>query len=266
MARPLIAVTGPELGGTGMWLFTWLAVYLAGGWAVRLTPGSPTFSERLGPMEGLILTGGADVAPSLYEGEDEDVLKAIDESEPQRTHYLIGLVLYPLLTLLRRLLARRPDEGPYAGLDADRDNLELGLLHTAMEQGLPILGICRGMQLINVAYGGSLYKDLTELYTEHPQIRSLLPRKHVEIAPDSRLADILGARSATVNALHNQAVRDLGSHLRVCAREPSGVVQAIEHESRTYVIGVQWHPEFLPQKVTMRRLFRGLVDAARARR
>ncbi|MFO7597619.1 MAG: gamma-glutamyl-gamma-aminobutyrate hydrolase family protein, partial [Desulfocurvibacter africanus] len=97
---------------------------------------------------------------------------------------------------------------------------------------------------------------------EIPQVRTVFPRKEVLLEPDSRLASILGATSARVNALHDQAVKTLGSDLRVVAREPSGVVQAIEHTRRPLALGVQWHPEFMPQIASQQNIFRALVRQA----
>lgn len=150
----------------------------------------------------------------------------------------------------------------YSGsIDRERDRLERALITRAIDEGKPVLGICRGMQLINVVMGGTLIQSLDHFYVEVPQARSVLPVKHVAITPGSLLSTVFEREHLWVNALHKQAVSALGEGLRVSARETTGVIQAIESE-RAWCVGVQWHPEFLPQKMTQQRLFRSLVHAA----
>ncbi|WP_026331371.1 gamma-glutamyl-gamma-aminobutyrate hydrolase family protein [Thioalkalivibrio sp. ALE11] len=254
--RPVIAITGPDQGGGPAWLFTALAVWRAGGRPLRLRPGKPRSHRR---FDGLVVGGGADVDPELYgetlpEGPDA---AAIRQAERRLSQRLIGYLFYPALWLLRRLF-----QSHGGVLDTDRDRLEKALIHRALDEHRPILGICRGMQLVNVVRGGTLHRDLAEFYVETPQARSLLPVKRVRLDPHSRLAAILGDPPLHVNALHDQAVDRLGQGLNVAGREPSRVVQAIETE-QDFCIGVQWHPEYLPQKTRHQRLFRALVTAAR---
>ncbi len=256
--RPVIAITGPDQGGGPAWLFTALAVWRAGGRPLRLRPGKPRSHCH---FDGLVVGGGADVDPELYgetlpEGPDAASIRKAERRLSQR---LIGYLFYPALWLLRRLF-----QSHGGVLDTDRDRLEKALIHRALDEHRPILGICRGMQLINVVRGGTLQRDLAEFYVETPQARSLLPVKPVALEPRSRLADILGDHTLHVNALHNQAVDDLGRGLQVAGRETTGVVQAIEAE-RDWCIGVQWHPEYLPQKRRHQRLFHALVQAATQR-
>lgn len=263
MKRPLIGVTGPDRGGLAAWLFTRLAVARAGGRAVRITPGRDHPVDRL---DGLIIGGGADVDPNLYGEDPAEFMAEIKASEPRLSQRLLGYLFYPLLWLIRRLLLIRT-----TGMDADRDGLEERLIRTALDRDLPLLGICRGMQLLNVVCGGTLHRNLKGFYTEHPQVRSVLPRKTVEIDPASDLARCLGTDPCRVNALHDQAVDRLGRGLRSVAREASGVIQAIEYHDNgdrdaRFVVGVQWHPEFLPQKKRQQALFRALIEVARKRR
>ena len=257
MRRPLIGVTGPDRGGLAAWLATWLAVRRAGGRAVRITPRRP--HAGLVP-DALIIGGGADVDPILYGAQHVKLLQELEAVEPRRVQRLLGLILYPLLWLLRRTLLTR-----FSGSDADRDRLEQTLIRDALERGVPLLGICRGMQLLNVVCGGTLHQGLEGFYEEHPQIRSVLPRKRVVLSEGSRLRDILGCANCAVNALHDQAIDRLGDGLQPVAREPSGVVQAVEHTGAPFAVGVQWHPEYLPQRRDQQALFRALVDAARFR-
>jgi putative glutamine amidotransferase len=144
-----------------------------------------------------------------------------------------------------------------------RDALESALIDEADARGVPMLGICRGAQLINVRRGGTLYRDLADYYMESTQITTLLPYKPVAVVADSRLEEILGRSRMYVNSLHRHAVRETGEHIRIAACEDSGVVQAIEDPRRAFLIGVQWHPEYLPQRPEQRRLFAALVAAAR---
>ncbi|MCG5515924.1 MULTISPECIES: gamma-glutamyl-gamma-aminobutyrate hydrolase family protein [Ectothiorhodospira] len=255
MARPRIGVTGPDRGGVAAWIMTWWAIWRAGGKAIHITPGRPRSCREL---DGLVIGGGADVDPSLYGQDPLSLIREIDATEIGWRQRILGFVLYPLLWLLRRVLYTKRHGG-----DADRDRLERTLILEALDQGLPMLGICRGMQLLNVVCGGTLHQNLEGFYQEHPQVRSVLPRKVVTLTEGSRIAELTGAEPLSVNALHNQAVADLGQDLVVAAREASGVIQAIESRSASLILGVQWHPEYLPQKSRQRRLFQGLVESSR---
>jgi putative glutamine amidotransferase len=251
----LIGVSGPDRGGFPAWAFTWWAVVRSGGRAKRITPSRPFPGDRL---DGLIVGGGADVDPGLYEEERLEIVRELSHTGPSLRRYFAKLLFFPLLYLAHRLFGERT----LVGLDAARDDLERGLIGTALDRGIPVLGICRGMQLLNVVLGGSLHQDLSGFYVETPQMRTVLPRKEVCLEPGSLLARILEAWASRVNALHWQGVDRLGRGLLVVAREPSGVVQAIEHETLPFVIGVQWHPEYLPQHTGQRRIFMSLVRAA----
>lgn len=254
--RCVIGVTGPDRGGLAAWWFTALAVWRAGGRPLRIRPARPRPIEAL---DGLIIGGGADVGPALY-GETRHIgLAQLADRNRHDWRRWLGLVLFPLVWLLRRILGKKR-----GGPDPARDALELPLIEQALDAGLPLLGICRGMQLINVAGGGSLHQSLEGYYEEHPQIRSVLPRKQVLLRRDSRLRAILGCGACRVNALHNQAIDRLGRVMIAVATEPNGVVQAIEHEGQDWVIGVQWHPEYLPQDPRQGALFRALVERAGA--
>jgi len=257
MPRPLIGVTGPDRGGLAAWLFTAHAVRRAGGKPRRIRPARSCPIDRL---DGLIIGGGADVGPALYGQTRQLRMRELADRERAGFKRMLGYLIYPLLWLVRRLLTKKQ-----GGLDPGRDRLESALIEAALARGLPLLGICRGMQMINVARGGSLHQSLEGFYDEYPAIRSVLPRKRIEIAPGSRLHALLGARRLRVNALHNQAIDELGHGLKATAREPNGVLQAYEGDGPDWLIGVQWHPEYLPQYAAQRALFEGLVDQARTR-
>jgi putative glutamine amidotransferase len=229
---------------------------LAGGRAVHITPRRP---RSLDGLHGLVIGGGADVDPNLY-GQDPTPIvpdaKPPDESWPR---YLLDLILFPLTWLLRKLSGKF---GRHGGGDPARDALETRLLAAALDRGLPVLGICRGQQLLNVHFGGSLHQDLRSFYVEDPETRTILPRKRVITEPGTRLAAVLGPETR-VNALHRQGVDTLGNGIRVAARDRNGIVQAIEHAAPPLVLGVQWHPEYLPQVPSQRAIFEELVDEAR---
>jgi len=174
------------------------------------------------PLQGLIIGGGDDIGAEIYGG-----------------------------TVL-----------PDVRIDPDRDQLELKLLRAALPAGLPVLGICRGSQMINVALGGSLHTDIHEVYETAPRMRTVLPKKTVSIVLGSRLDRILRCNPCRVNALHHQSVDRIGRGLKVVAQDENGIVQAIESESAPFLIGVQWHPELLVWKPPQQRLFSALAAAA----
>lgn len=152
---------------------------------------------------------------------------------------------------------------PAVRLDPERDALELRVLDWTERLDLPVLGICRGAQMINVHRGGSLHADIHAVYEGLPRMRTPLPRKRVTIAAGSRLHAVLGETSCRVNALHHQAVDRLGRGLRSVAQDEFGMVQAVEAVDARLLIGVQWHPEFLIHDGRQQNLFRTLVAAAR---
>ena len=202
----------------------------AGGNGVLVPPRAPGAAvELLDRLDGLMLTGGADVDPANY-GE-----------------------------------ARRPQtEDP----DPPRDALEIALVRAARKRDIPILGICRGQQTVNVALGGTLYQDLladgatATLHDVRANGRGEIVHP-IEIAEGSWLAAATRARGLQVNSLHHQAVRTVGRGLRVTATSPDGVVEAMESSDQRLVT-VQSHPEELPGELWARRLFRAFVAMARA--
>jgi putative glutamine amidotransferase len=174
------------------------------------------------PFDGLVIGGGDDIGAEIYGG---------------------------------RVL-------PDVRIDPERDKLELKLLDTALEEGVPVLGICRGSQMINVALGGTLHTDIYQVYVQAPRMRTVLARKTIRIAPGSRLDRIVRCNPCQVNALHHQSVDRLGRGLKVVAQDEAGVIQAIEGDAG-FLIGVQWHPELLVFSAPQQRLFAALAEAAR---
>lgn len=148
------------------------------------------------------------------------------------------------------------------------DEHQLKAIHVASAAGKPILGICRGLQMINIAFGGTLYQDLSLIpnsYIQHQQ----KSRKHsaghqVSIVGSSMLADIMGETEIVTNSFHHLAVKDVAPGFAASAFAADGVIEAIERTDRTPVMAVQWHPEMMWEKDhSMLALFTGLVDAAR---
>jgi putative glutamine amidotransferase len=161
-------------------------------------------------LDGLVLQGGADVAPQTY--------------------------------------SQTPTRPEWIG-DSSRDMYELELLHEFVEAGKPVLGICRGCQLINVAFGGTLYQDIATDVPEAEQHVNELYDSHrhaIEFPPGSSLAPMFSSEAAPlVNSIHHQAVRDLGRDLRIEAvSRGDNIVEAVRHTKSRFVMGVQWHPEF----------------------
>jgi len=261
--RPLIGVTGPDRGGLASWLAIALAVWLAGGRPRRITPRRPLRGRAL---DGLIISGGADVAPELYgEPPEEAPREAVTRSSRHWSRRVATAILFPIVYLLRRLLSlgRVFSSGYTLTGDIARDELEGRMIEEADDRELPMLGICRGAQLINVRRGGRLHQDLKDFYVETPQLTTVLPYKPIAIEAGSRLAAVLRRTECRVNSLHRQAISETGAGIAVVAREEAGVVQAIEDSERAFLIGVQWHPEYLPQRPEQRRIFKRLVECAR---
>ena len=182
-----------------------------------------SYKPSLDDAGGLLLMGGADVNPDLY-GED----RAPETDEP----------------------------------DDDRDAIELWLLADALSRNLPILAICRGMQLLNVAHGGTLIQHLQPV--EKHQVRSAdksSPVHPIKIVPGTILARIAGAR-LEVNSRHHQAVGKVGGGLLVSARSDDGLIEAIELPDRPFVVGVQWHPEDQPEHLPLFQAFAAAVSAS----
>lgn len=253
--RPLIGVTGPDKGGKMAWLMTAWALRRCGAEALRITPEQAGDETRL---DGLIIGGGTDVDPFHY---GEERMAKISQLLPQRKSLprkLLDSCVGLLLTALR-IIFSRPKTQDY---DPDRDRLEHHLIQYAIYQDIPILGICRGAQLMNVVLGGSLHQSIDHYYTESTNIRSILPGKSISIDRSSRLYTLLEKESCDVNALHDQSINTPGKDVVVSASEANGVVQAIERPDHRFFIGVQWHPEYMPQSHTQQKLFQGLVAAA----
>lgn len=256
--RPTIGITGPDRGGTAAWWFSWFAIAIHGGRAIRIRPKDGIPDDEL---HGLIIGGGADINPKRYGDSDMENLFSKDEKVfgfRQLMHRLATILFFPLIYLLRKLFSTSA-----IGIDNNRDDLEFDLLAQSVKKGIPVLGICRGAQLLNIYFGGTLHQDIADYYTEIPKVTTVWPKKRILVKEKSKLHKVLSYRNVWVNALHNQAVDDLGEALNVVAREENGIIQAIEHEKDDFILGVQWHPEYMPQIPPQRRIFEELVNKAR---
>ena len=215
----------------------------AAGWHGPLqlvAPGDPT--PPLDGVAALLLCGGGDIHPSTW-----------DEAEPVH---------------------------PATDIDAERDALEVPLVKAAWEQGVPILGICRGEQILNVALGGTLFQDIPTHFecesSRHRRGSADIPDLHhaVAVTHGSRLASLLGTHKVDVNSRHHQAVAQVAPPLRAVAFHPEtlqrgvALVEAIEaKDADRWAVGVQWHPENLaalegPAGDAARGLFQGFIQAA----
>mgnify|MGYP001417863181 CR=1 FL=1 len=263
--KPKIGITGPDRGGEAAWWFTRFAIWLQGGRALRISP-SRNKQIKNSELHGLILGGGADINPERY-GAELLVPDSSDKPKPsgfrQWVYLFLSVILFPILFLVRIILSVRRSQA--SDSDRKRDDLEFTLLQESLEAGIPILGICRGSQLINVHFGGSLYQNITAFYTEIPQVHTVWPEKKVMIKPGCKLDQIINAREIWVNALHKQAIDKIGNSLMAVAEEENGIIQAIEYLHHPFLIGVQWHPEYMPQIPFQRNIFKALVEEARMR-
>ena len=149
----------------------------------------------------------------------------------------------------------------------DRDKYEMGMFKKALETGIPILGICRGMQLINVALGGTLYQDISSQIKNSVEHRSKeeeveKPYHEIKVMEDSNLFKMLGAKELSVNSFHHQSLKDIGKDLRVTSYSKDGVIEGIESTEPGFLIGVQWHPEKLVNDFPVfKGIFGAFIDA-----
>jgi putative glutamine amidotransferase len=203
-------------------------------WVVPLLPEDmPTMEEIFDRLDGVFLTGGVDVEPSFY-GESKL---------------------------------------PICGTtDRDRDVIESALLRHAMATHKPVLAVCRGLQILNVVCGGTLYQDVaTQIPAANKHDFFPTPanpnRKFlahtITVTPGTRLSNIMQTPVASVNSMHHQAIKDLGRGLVTNALSPDGVIEGIEGTNGQYLVAVQWHPEELTEtQPEMKALFTTFVDEA----
>lgn len=150
--------------------------------------------------------------------------------------------------------------------DPARDKLETGYIQDALEQDIPLMGICRGAQLINVVLGGTLHQDISNLRRHTRNRPSLLPTKHVQLALESQIQKLCGRSVLRVNSLHHQAIDRPADTLSIVGRDRDSICQAAESNEGRRILGVQWHPEYLFYLPTQLRLFRWLRVQAQSER
>jgi putative glutamine amidotransferase len=226
---PLIAITACRK------LEDYRQAVLHVGGDVRIVDASMPIAEALAGVDGLLLTGGDDVAPERY-GE-----------------------------------ARHPS---VVEAEAGRDAFEIGLIGAARERHLPIFAICRGVQVLNVACGGTLVQDIpSQVPSASPHSFDVPPHEPYSLAHEiwvesgSLLAALIGDRlddhdACAVNSRHHQAVKDVAPGFRVSATAPDGVIESIEDPAARFCLGVQWHPENFWRTGEFRALFEGFVEAS----
>lgn len=219
-------VEKPRIGITGN-ARRWSPSWWCSAFALRLAGATPErISVRHPPsgntLDGLIIGGGDDISPEHYNGDIDKLIK----------------------------------------IDLERDQLEIEWIQKALGRNIPLMGICRGAQLINVVLGGNLYQDIRPLRRHTYNRHSLLPTKQVRLLPDSLLAKICNKVHLRVNSLHHQAIKTTGTDLQVVGWDLDGIIQAVESK-KNRVIGLQWHPEYLIYLPSQFALFRWFVNCMR---
>jgi putative glutamine amidotransferase len=210
------------------------AILQAGGTPVLIPSDLPESGWRavFERLDGILFTGGPDIATEIFHGVPHPAVYGVDEA---------------------------------------RDALELGLTRLAADGEKPFLGICRGLQVVNVALGGTLYTHIPDqlpnaVVHEYPGEDGIPARTAlahpVRVEEGSRLSQILAEPILKVNSLHHQGIKDLASGLKAVAFAPDGLVEGIELPEHRFGLAVQWHPEWLTDQAAIRRLFQAFVDAA----
>lgn len=208
-----------------------MAIVDAGGAPILIPPDLPEDGWRvlLDRLDGVLFSGGADIGLEHFNGEPH----------------------------------------PTVDVEPVRDALELPLLRAAVDADKPLLGICRGFQVMNVALGGTLYTHILDQLPNALQHdwggkpRDTLAHS-IRVEEGTRLADILGAPLLDVNSLHHQGIKDLAPGLKPTAYAPDGLIEGIELPDRKFAMAVQWHPEWMTSHEEMRRLFARFVEACEA--
>ncbi|MEK6751984.1 MAG: gamma-glutamyl-gamma-aminobutyrate hydrolase family protein [Chloroflexota bacterium] len=236
MTKPLIGITtrnGKDADGhplTALQHSYINAIVQAGGLPILIPEILPEedFLDLYSRLKGILFSGGGDISLKHFNGSD---------------HPRIGEV------------------------DDERDTTEITLMRTAVDEGKPILGICRGAQVMNVALGGTLY---THIYD---QLKGALDHAYpgdlrraivhpVNVDETTRSAEIFGETLLNVNSLHHQGLKDIAPGLKIAGRAPDGLVEVIEIPDHPYAVAVQWHPEWLTDQPAMQRLFKSFVVAS----
>jgi putative glutamine amidotransferase len=234
MVKPLIGITtyntkNPYDRDISAVQHTYIrAVTQAGGIPILIPAILPAddLNELYAHLQGILFSGGGDISLKYFDGVQHPNIYDVDEA---------------------------------------RDVTEISLLQKSVQHQKPFLAICRGMQVMNVALGGTLHTHISDqvpnaLQHSHDEFTTIV--HPVNITEDSRMAEIFGETLLQVNSLHHQGLKDLASNLRIVGHAPDGVVEAVELVDHPYAIGVQWHPEWLTDQPVMRKLFKSFVDAS----
>lgn len=235
MTSPLIGITTTHISlkaplpASGVSEAYIRAVHAAGGLPLLIPSGlsGDELKAVASRLDGILFTGGGDIDPAYFNGT--------------------------------------PHERVY-GVIPERDETEVGLVRLAAETGLPFMGICRGIQVINVALGGTLFTHIGEQLPgalKHDFKDKTHLAHPVQVKPGSRLAEILGTDNLLTNSLHHQGVDQVAERLAPAAWAPDGLVEGVELAGHPFGLAVQWHPEWLQDMPAMRNLFSAFVDAAR---
>jgi len=212
------------------------SVRRAGGEPVEVVVGDEAPEQILSRVDGLVLTGGGDVDPTLYGETPHDTFQAAETG---------------------------------------RDEFEIALARAAVARRIPLLAICRGMQVLNVAMGGTLYQDIPSQIKSDEKHSVPQPRAGAAheawVEKGSQLSELLkdhmeDGETCHVNSRHHQSVKEVASGFKVTATSPDGVIEAMEKPGRDFCVAVQWHPENFWRTGEFRELFEGLVQAANARK
>lgn len=206
------------------------SVLQAGGIPVNIPFGTGSCAEQLlEKLDGLLFTGGVDVHPHYF------------HEEP---HIHLGEIMQ------------------------ERDEVEMALLKGAVEKKVPILGICRGIQMLNVAMGGTLYQDIQSQYEQTAILHSQKaarkePTHYVHIKKESKLYNIIGEEKIRVNSFHHQALKEVPEMFEITARASDNIIEAIELKDYPYCLGVQWHPEEMAvaHDDSAKQLFKSFIEA-----
>jgi putative glutamine amidotransferase len=212
-----VGVTGNSRHFSPSWWCIKLSLFLVGARAIRISARHHIDTKEI---DTLIISGGDDINPSLYQG----------------------------------------DINPGIKIDDVRDKLEIKWIKWAIERNIPLLGICRGAQLINVVAGGSLHQNLKNIRVKTRNRSSIIASKLVRFTNDSKLSKLLNKNKLNVNSLHNQAINRLGNGLNAVAHDRDNIIQAIESNNNLKIFGVQWHPEYLFYLSKHRQIFKCILN------
>ncbi|MDX2100372.1 MAG: gamma-glutamyl-gamma-aminobutyrate hydrolase family protein [Leptolyngbyaceae cyanobacterium bins.59] len=202
------------------------AIRRAGGLPMLLPPGETNLEAILATVDGLLLPGGGDINPMLYGGSDHPAIYNVDP---------------------------------------ERDAFELPLAQLALQRDIPILGICRGLQVLSVVSGADLVAHVPDEFGSlviHRAERTQPTQHPVDLLSGTRLVRLMEQSTLMVNSLHHQAVREVPPGWQVAARAADGLIEAIEHRTHPWALALQWHPELSPDNLLQCRIFQAFVAAA----